>query len=266
MMDSLTLEILGWLFLAGLAGGFVDSIAGGGGLISVPALMMAGLNPVAALATNKAQAMFGSFTATMTYARKGHVRLGDMKIAIAFTFIGSVAGTLLVQYLASDIMTQIIPFLLIGAAMYFLFGPKIGEVDRHHYLEQVPFYLIFGLALGFYDGFFGPGTGSFWTLAFVAVLGFNMLKATAHTKVVNFTSNFASFLFFAIAGHVVWLPAAVMALGQLLGARIGANTAIKHGPRVIKPLLVTVSLVITAKLVYDDPDNVIHVWILGLLG
>ena len=210
--------------------------------------------------------MFGSFTAMVTYARKGHMKLGEMKLAIAFTFTGAVIGTLLVQVLDSEIMIQVIPFLLIAAAMYFLFGPKIGEVDRHHYLEQTPFYLIFGLTLGFYDGFFGPGTGSLWTLGFVAILGFNMLKATAHTKVVNFTSNFASFLFFAFAGHVLWLPAAVMAVGQLLGARMGANIAMKHGTRVIKPLLVTVSLVITTKLVYDDPDNVIHRLFLDLLG
>lgn len=265
-MESLTIEILGWLFLAGLISGFVDSIAGGGGLISVPALLMSGIPPVSALATNKAQAMFGSFTAMITYARKGHVHLGEMKLAIAFTFIGSVSGTFLVQVLDSEIMLQVIPFLLIAAAMYFLFGPKIGDLDRHHYLEKTPFYLIFGLMLGFYDGFFGPGTGSLWTLAFVAVLGFNMLKATAHTKVVNFTSNFASFLFFAFAGHVLWIPAAVMASGQLLGARIGANTAMKHGTRVIKPLLVTVSLVITTKLVYDDPDNVIHRLITDLIA
>lgn len=265
-MENLTVEILGWLFLAGLAGGFVDSIAGGGGLISVPALIMTGMSPVSALATNKASAMFGSFTAMMTYAKKGHVRLSEMKWAIAFTFIGSAIGTVMVQILASDVMTQVIPFLLIAAALYFLFGPKIGEVDRHHYLERMPFYLIFGLTLGFYDGFFGPGTGSLWSLAFVAVLGFNMLKATAHTKVVNFTSNFASFLFFAFAGHVLWLPAAVMAVGQLIGARLGANTAMKHGSRVIRPLLVTVSLVITTKLVYDDPDNFLHKLVVDLLA
>jgi len=264
-MENLTVEILGWLFLAGLAGGFVDSIAGGGGLISVPALIMTGMPPVSALATNKASSMFGSFTATLTYAKKGHVRLSEMKWAIAFTFIGSAIGTVMVQILASDVMTHVIPFLLIAAALYFLFGPKIGEIDRHHYLERIPFYLIFGLTLGFYDGFFGPGTGSLWSLAFVAVLGFNMLKATAHTKVVNFTSNFASFLFFAFAGHVLWLPAAVMAVGQLIGARLGANTAMKHGSHVIRPLLVTVSLVITTKLVYDDPDNVLHKLVVDLL-
>jgi len=257
-METLTYDILALLFLAGLVGGFVDSIAGGGGLITVPALLMTGMVPVAALATNKAQAMFGSFTAMQNYARKGHVNLGDMKFAIGFTFIGAAAGTLLAQVMPQDLLMQVIPFLLIAAALYFSFGPNVGEVDRHHLLNTVPFYAVFGLLIGFYDGFFGPGTGSFWALAFVAVLGFNMLKATAHTKVVNFTSNFTSFLFFAFAGHVLWIPAAAMALGQLIGAKLGSSMAMKHGTRLIRPLLVTVSLIITAKLIYDDPDNIVH--------
>lgn len=265
-METLTLEILALLFLAGIASGFVDSVAGGGGLISLPTLLMAGLPPVAALATSKAQAMFGSFTAMQRYAKMGHVNMRDMKLPIAFTFVGSVSGTLLVQVLDPNLMIQVIPFLLIAAALYFAFGPKIGDVDRHHLMQQTPFYILFGLSLGFYDGFFGPGTGSLWALAFVAVLGFNMLKATAHTKVVNFTSNFASFLFFAFAGYVMWVPALTMAAGQLIGARLGANMAMKHGTRLIKPLLVVVSLVITTKLVMDDPENVIHVWVVGLLG
>ncbi|MBT7668013.1 MAG: TSUP family transporter, partial [Bdellovibrionales bacterium] len=143
--------------------------------------------------------------------------------------------------------------------------PRIGEVDRHHYLKAVPFYLIFGSTIGFYDGFFGPGTGSFWALALVTVLGFNLLKATAHTKMLNFTSNFASFLFFVLAGYVSWQPAVTMAVGQLLGARLGANTALKHGTGIIKPLLVIMSLVMTTKLIYDQPENVIHIWIRQLL-
>ena len=265
-METLTIELLALLFFAGLAGGFVDAIAGGGGLISVPVLLATGMSPVQALATNKAQAMFGSFTAMRTYAKKGHVNLADMKWAIAFTFTGSAAGTLLVQVLDPVLLMQVIPFLLIVAALYFAFGPRIGDEDRHHYLSQMPFYFIFGLALGFYDGFFGPGTGSFWTLAFVAVLGFNMLKATAHTKVVNFTSNFASFLFFAVAGYIAWDVALCMVGGQLIGARLGAHTAIKHGPRVIRPVLVVVSLIITTKLIYDDPGNMIHQAIVGLLA
>ena len=264
-MESISLEILALLFLAGIASGFVDSVAGGGGLISLPALLMAGLPPVAALATSKAQAMFGSFTAMLRYAKMGHVNMRDMKLPIVFTFLGSVSGTLLVQVLDPNLMMQVIPFLLIAAALYFAFGPKIGDIDRHHLMQQTPFYILFGLSLGFYDGFFGPGTGSLWALAFVAVLGFNMLKATAHTKVVNFTSNFASFLFFAFAGYVIWMPALVMAAGQLIGARLGANLAMKHGTRLIKPLLVVVSLVITTKLVMDDPANLIHVWLGHLL-
>ena len=265
-MEAISGEVLALLFFAGLVGGFVDSIAGGGGLITVPLLLATGMAPVNALATNKASAMFGSFTASYTYARKGHVNLGEMKFTIGFTFIGSAMGTLLVQTLDGRVMMAVIPFLLIATSLYFAFGPRLSDIDRHHIMERTPFYALFGISIGFYDGFFGPGTGSLWALAFVAVLGFGMLKATAHTKVVNFTSNFASFLFFAFAGHVLWLPAAVMALGQLFGARIGANTAIKHGSNIIRPLLVMVSLIITTKLIYDDPENIIHMWIIKIIG
>jgi len=265
-MESLTPDILALLFVAGLVGGFIDSIAGGGGLITVPVLLATGMPPVAALATNKAQAMFGSFTAMQNYAKKGHVTLADMKYAIGFTCMGAIGGTLLAQKLPQGLLMQVIPFLLIAAALYFTFGPKIGEVDRHHLMKQTPFYAIFGVLIGFYDGFFGPGTGSFWALAFVSVLGFNMLKATAHTKVVNFTSNFTSFLFFAIAGHVLWLPAIIMAGGQLIGAKLGSGMAMKHGTRLIRPLLVIISLIITTKLIYDDPNNIVHVLIQGGLN
>jgi len=137
-MEMLSVEVLALLFVAGLAGGFVDSIAGGGGLISLPALLAAGIPPVSALATSKAQAMFGSFTAMRRYAHMGHMKLGDMKLAIALTFAGSVAGTLLVQVLDSEIMIQVIPFLLIAAALYFAFGPRIGAIDRHPLMERTP--------------------------------------------------------------------------------------------------------------------------------
>ena len=260
-MESLTYEALSLLFLAGLLGGYIDSIAGGGGLVTVPVLLAIGMPPVAALGTNKAQAMFGSFTAMYNYAKKGHVDLKDMKFAIAFTCVGAGAGTLMAQIMPQNVLMQVIPFLLIAAALYFTFAPQIGTLDRHHLMDKMPFYAVFGIIFGFYDGFFGPGTGSFWALAFVVVLGFNMLKATAHTKVVNFTSNFTSFLFFAFGGHILWIPAATMAVGQLIGARLGAGMAMKHGTRLIRPLLVIISLVITTKLIYDDPNNIVHILI-----
>jgi len=266
LMESLTIEILGLLFLAGLAGGLVDSMAGGGGLITVPALLAVGLPPVNALATNKAQAMVGSATAMRRYAAKGLVTFKDMKFAIAFTFVGAAAGTGLAQRLDPSLMMHAIPFLLIAAALYFAFGPRMGDADRHHLMTKPPFYALFGLSLGLYDGFFGPGTGSFWALAFVSVLGFNMLKATAHTKVVNFTSNVTAFAFFALAGHVQWIPAAIMAAGQLFGAYLGASLAMKHGTKLIRPVLVAVSLAITIKLISDDPGNVLPVWVVQWLS
>ncbi len=263
-METLTLELVFMLFVLGMAGGFVDSIAGGGGLISLPALMAMGLTPLQSLATNKAQAVFGSFAASMTYARRGHVLPGKMKLAIALTFTGSAAGTMTAQVIESDIMTQVMPFMLIAAALYFMFGPRTSDVECHNILSSTPFYLIFGPALGFYDGFFGPGAGSLWAVMFVAVMGFSTLKATAHTKIVNFTSNFASLLFFAVAGHVVWGYALVMATGQLVGARLGALMAITHGARLIRPLLVVVSMAMTVKIIYGDPGNIIHRIVAGL--
>ena len=148
-MESLTYDILALLFMAGLIGGFVDSIAGGGGLISVPALLAAGIPPVAALATNKAQAMFGSFTAMRTYAKKGHVNIGDMKLAIAFTATGAIIGTILAQRMPPDLLMQVIPFLLIAAALYFTFAPQMGTLDRHHLMGKTPFYAVFGIIFGF---------------------------------------------------------------------------------------------------------------------
>lgn len=268
-MEELSLNVVAILFGAGLLAGLVDSIAGGGGLISVPALLSVGMPPVEALATNKLQSSFGSFSATLNYARKGHVNPLHMKVGIAFTFTGATIGTYAVQALDSSLMLQIIPFLLLGAALYFAVGPKMHNEDAHHLMEKGPFYLLFGLGIGFYDGFFGPGTGSFWTVAFVAVLGFNVLKAIAHTKVVNFTSNIASFSFFALSGHVIWSYGLVMAAGQFIGARIGSSLAMTHGARLVKPLLIIVSVVMTAKLIYDHPDILLHQWaaqLLSLLG
>lgn len=265
MMESLSFEVIAFLFLAGLLGGLVDSIAGGGGLISVPALLSVGMPPVEALATNKMQSSFGSFSATLNYARKGHVNPFHMKVGIAFTFTGATIGTFAVQALDSSLMFQIIPFMLFAAALYFAFGPKMHDEDAHHLMEKGPFYLVFGLGIGFYDGFFGPGTGSFWTIAFVAILGFNVLKAIAHTKVVNFTSNISSFLFFAIGGHVVWSYGFAMAGGQFIGARIGSSLAMTHGAKLVKPLLIIVSVVMTVKLIYDNPDIILHQWALQLL-
>ena len=251
-MEALPFETL--LVLVGVAGvaGMVDAIAGGGGLLALPALLWAGLPPVAALATNKLQGTFGTLTASVHYVRKGEIDLARLQLPIALTAAGSVSGTLAVQHLGSDLLREIVPALLIAFALYFLFSPRIGDQDAHHRIGHGLFGLLIGFSVGFYDGFFGPGTGSFFAAAFVMLLGYNLRRATAGTKVLNFTSNISSLLIFAAAGQVVWQVGLPMGLAQMAGAWLGSHLVIRHGTRLIRPLLVTVSLLISIRLLLVD--------------
>ncbi len=248
---ELELSLLLLLMLAALAAGFIDSIAGGGGLITLPALLATGMPPALALGTNKLQSCFGSFTATLYFWRQGLIRISTLWPHILCTFMGSALGTLLVQHLDSTLLSRLLPFLLIGFSVYFLLSPKISDQDSEQRLSPLLFALLIGTSVGFYDGFFGPGTGSFFALAFVALAGFGLAKATAHTKLLNFTSNIASLLFFALGGHVLWSVGLAMAVGQFIGARIGSRLVISHGVKLIRPLLVGVSLVISLRLLWQ---------------
>ena len=246
-LDTLMLLVA----VAGLAG-MIDAIAGGGGLLALPAILWAGLPPVQALATNKLQGSFGTLTASYNFIRRGEIDLRRLRTPILMTFIGSASGTLAVQRLGSDLLNQIVPALLIAFALYFLFSPRIGDQDAHHRISHGLFGLLIGFSLGFYDGFFGPGTGSFFAAAFVLLLGYNLRRATAGTKVLNFTSNIASLIFFALAGQVVLQVGLPMGLAQMAGAWIGSHLVIRHGTRLIRPLLVIVSLAISIKLLLSD--------------
>ncbi|OAZ15239.1 membrane protein [Thalassospira profundimaris] len=246
------LDLLVILFAVATLAGFVDAIAGGGGLITIPALLWAGVTPAQALATNKLQGSFGSFSASLNFIRKGHVDPRDMVLAIVLTFAGSALGTVLVQMLDPGILMTILPGLLILIALYFLFSPRVGDIDAHQMIGKATFAFTAGFGIGFYDGFFGPGTGSFFSIAFVALLGFNMTKATAHTKVLNFTSNFASLVMFIAGGEVVWIVGGVMAVGALIGAQIGSHMVMKVGARLVRPLLVVTSIAISIKLIIDQ--------------
>lgn len=239
------------LFITGLIAGLVDSIAGGGGLITIPVLLSTGMSPHYVLGTNKFQSSFGSFTASYYYVSKGGVDLKEAKLGIVYTFIGAAAGTIVVQLVSSAILNYIIPFLLLGIIIYSLVTPRLGEIDKHPKFSQQNFYLLFGLLLGFYDGFFGPGTGSFWAIAFVAGLGFNLTKATGYTKVMNFVSNIVSVLLFIVGGHVIFTAGIVMAVGQIIGSKIGAELVIKKGAKFIRPIFITIVILTTLKLIYD---------------
>ncbi|MCX6151920.1 MAG: TSUP family transporter [Ignavibacteriales bacterium] len=249
MLDSIWIHPI--LFLAGLAAGTIDSIAGGGGLITLPALLGLGFPPHVALGTNKFQSSFGSFTASFYYIKHGQVDLRDCVQGIIFTLIGTVAGTISVQLIHKDFLNDFIPVLLVCIIIYTFITPNLGEIDKHKRLNEKIFYLIFGLMFGFYDGFFGPGVGSFWAIAFVVGLGFNLTKATGYTKVMNFTSNIVSLIIFAISGNIFLLAGLSMATGQIIGARIGSGLVIKKGAKFIRPVFITIVLLTTLKLIYS---------------
>jgi len=240
------------LFGVGVAAGWMDSIAGGGGLITLPVLLNLGLPPADAVGTNKLQAVFGSGSAAWHYGRAGLINLREATVGIVFTALGAFAGAVAVQHTRPDLLRTTIPFLLVGIALYFLFRPQLGDADAHPRLASGPFHFVFGLALGFYDGFFGPGTGSFWAMAYVLLLGFNLTKATAHTKVMNFTSNAASLAMFLFGSRAHVLAGLTMGVGQLIGARVGAKMVIRRGAQFIRPVLVVVAIAISARLLWQN--------------
>lgn len=245
-------ELLALLFFIAMLAGFIDSIAGGGGLLTVPALLAVGLPPASALATNKLQSTGGSFSASLYFIRERMVDLKQQKFAITCAFIGSALGTLSVMHIQADFLKLLLPILTISVGLYFLLSPTIGENERKSRLTIIQFALLPALAIGFYDGFFGPGAGSFYALAYITLAGFNLTKATAHTKVLNFTSNLAGLIFFIVGGEVVWSIGLVMLVGQFIGARLGAKMVIAKGRKLIRPMLITVSTVMSIKLIYEN--------------
>lgn len=242
---------LALLFATGLVAGFVDSIAGGGGLISLPVLLSFGLDPKHALGTSKLQSTFGAGSAAWHYAQAGTVNLKDCRRGFGVTFVAAILGTLTVQQLDPSFLARIIPVLLALVAIYSLLKPQLGAEDIHPRMNRAWFDVTFGLLIGFYDGFFGPGTGTFWAMAFMLGVGFNLTKATGCTKVMNFASNVSSLIFFVLAGQVVFSAGLAMGFGQLLGARIGSRMVIQRGTKFIRPIFLTVVLAITAKLIYS---------------
>jgi uncharacterized membrane protein YfcA len=247
-----TLWLYPILFAAGLAAGFVDSIAGGGGLITLPVLLNLGVPPMEALGTNKLQATFGSGGATWNYGRAGLIDFKECAAGVAWTFAGALAGSLLVRSLDPALLRKLIPWLLIAIALYTLLRPQFGGADLRPMLGRAVFYPLVGLGIGFYDGFFGPGTGSFWAVAFVLGLGFNLTRATAHTKLMNFASNAASLLVFLLCRKVLFGPGLTMGLGQWLGARLGARLVVRRGTKFIRPVFVSIVLAISARLLYEN--------------
>ncbi|MEJ2041402.1 MAG: TSUP family transporter [Desulfosarcinaceae bacterium] len=247
---TIGLETYLLLTVTGLVAGFVDSIAGGGGLISLPVLLSVGLPPQVALGTNKLQGSFGTLSAVVNYMNKGKTPFRDIRLGVPFTLLGAATGAWAIQRLNPALLNRLIPILLFAVLIYTFFAKTLGYEKREALLPRGLFYLIFGTSLGFYDGFFGPGTGSFWTAALLLCLGLEMTQATGLTKVMNFTSNVVALAVFVLGGHVLYSAGLCMAAGQAFGARIGSNLAIVNGARFIRPFFLSIVFLTLARMLY----------------
>jgi uncharacterized membrane protein YfcA len=261
-MPEIGYELIALLFAVAVVAGCIDAIAGGGGLITVPALLLVGVDPVTAVATNKAQSTFGAASATLAFARAGRIDWASARPMMVMAGLGSIAGALAVTGLPQTALRTFMPIVLVAMALYFWLSPALRDADARARIGAGLFMASAAPLIGFYDGAFGPGTGSFYMLAFVTLLGFGVLRATAHTKALNFASNLGGLGVFALTGHINWFVGLTMAGGAFLGAQIGSRLALKHGVRLIRPLIVLVCLTVAARLMLD-PAHPLGMWLRG---
>ncbi|WP_162062742.1 sulfite exporter TauE/SafE family protein [Vibrio taketomensis] len=242
------------LALVAFIAGFIDAVAGGGGMLTVPALLSLGLPPHMALGTNKLAATFASSTAAFTYYRKRLFRPRSWKRAFITTFIGAILGTLFVDWISNEWLEKALPLVILIAAIYSVWH-KTPKNSGNETPPPCPIFhkkqIIQGSLLGFYDGVAGPGTGAFWTVSTMALYRLNILIASGVAKAMNFTSNFTSLITFAILGHIDWLLGLTMGICLMAGAFVGAHSAIRFGANFIRPIFVTVVSILAVKLAYD---------------
>lgn len=247
--------LLPTLFLTGLIAGTVDAIAGGGGLISLPVLLGVGIPPHLALGTNKLQSSCGTFMAAHSYYRQGLIDKNKLIVGLICTLLGALSGAITIQMMSGNLLQKMIPILLFFILIYTVFTPRFGKVEQPPKINERTFFVIFGLILGFYDGFLGPGVGSFWVFAFMFFAGFNLIKATAYTKVFNLNTNLVALVCFAMGGNIDYRVGLCMAAGQLIGGYLGARLAIKKGAEIIRPIFILVVAATLAMLFYKNYMN-----------
>lgn len=234
----------------------MDAIAGGGGLIALPALLLAGLTPVEAIATNKLQGTFGVAASSYTFWRAGHSDLAALRLAIPAAAAGAAIGSILVGQLDPALLKILIPALLIVIAAYFAYPTRraatgVSATDATGHIASPLTAAAIAFPVALYDGFLGPGAGSFYMVGLVAVAGLGLLPAVANTKVLNLTSNLVPLVIFMAMGSVVYTAGLPMAVAQLIGARLGAKSAIRHGGALIRPMIVIVTVLMALRLLYD---------------
>lgn len=237
-----------FLVIGAMIAGFVDSICGGGGLISIPVLLLSGLTPAQAIAANKLQGAFGALSSTHYYYKKNVLDWLSIKKIIPGAIVGGIVGTSLLNIISSNFLGKILPILLLIMATYFAFSKDVSDISRKAKFGILPLGLIVILPIGAYDGFFGPGAGSFYMMALIMCAGMSLTTSLAYSRVLNLASNITSLIIFISLGKVPWVAGIAMSVGEVIGVYAGSSLAHKRGTKLIKPLLIIacISMAITA--------------------
>lgn len=235
---SYSIELLSLLFLVAVVAGLLDTLAGGGGLIALPALILSGVPPLAALGTNKLQGSMGTATATYMMIKHKRITLAQIKYLMLSAFIGAMFGTIVIQFINTELLSFVIPVVLLIIAVYFLFSPMPTESHAESKISEKNYRNIVVPFIGFYDGMFGPGTGSFFSASGVYCRGHGLIKATAIAKPLNFSTNIASLMVFLLAGKIVWVIGLLMVLGQAIGAWLGSHFLYRINPTYLRGIVV----------------------------
>ena len=248
---SVDLPTLAILVAVALLAGFIDAIAGGGGLLTTPALLTAGLPPHLVLGTNKLSSTFGAATASYTFYRRKLFHPRQWRRALCGTFAGALLGAGVAHYVPAEWLNKMLPVIVFGCGLYLLFGgtPK-APLDSDAPIRkkwQVPQ----GLTLGFYDGIAGPGTGAFWTVSSLLLYPIDLVRASGVARSMNFVSNITALSVFIFSGQVDWLIGLAMGASVMVGAFFGARTAIGGGAKFIRPVFITVVLGLTVRLAWQ---------------
>ncbi|NWA02999.1 TSUP family transporter [Pseudomonas gingeri] len=248
---SVDLTTLAILAVVAFIAGFIDAIAGGGGLLTTPALLTAGLPPHLVLGTNKLSSTFGSATASFTFYRRKLFHPSQWKLAIFGTLAGALIGAVTAHFLPAEWLNKMLPVIVFGCGLYLLFGgtPK-APLDSDAPIRK-KWQLPQGFSLGFYDGVAGPGTGAFWTVSSMLLYPIDLVKASGVARSMNFVSNIAALSVFVFSGQVDWIIGLSMGISVMAGAFFGARTAISGGAKFIRPVFITVVLGLTVRLAWQ---------------
>lgn len=250
-LAQITIELLLILFIVAIVAGLLDTLAGGGGLISVPALILSGVGPLAALGTNKLQGCMGTATATLMMLKARKVTWHQIKGLMLSAFIGAMIGATVIQFVNTEHLNYVIPIVILFIGLYFLVSPTPVSVNSKPLVLKKRYQYVVVPTIGCYDGLFGPGTGSFFTLAEVSLRGKDIITSTAIAKTLNFATNIASLIVFLVAGKIVWAIGLVMMLGQIIGAWLGAHCLFSINPKYLRILVVIMCFGMLVKYAYD---------------